>query len=960
MRHENHEYESARNNTQSSRIPASDLTQHYSHGQSGRVGLHLHSLRNVPAQLSRCGATGELGFGRCDLLVTQSTILDIHGKHNACGDKQQATTNKITSGANYNLTMNAGYDAWTCGRNAALHRLRQAATPTQMMSYMGCIIYPVAFECIIFENVLHLISGPSTVVFGGIIKKFSILTCDKDMTTIDSKLMTKLEEVRWPNVGAGERFSNKVSLLNKAARSSQKLFRSNLNGDPADAQALPSWHRIPQIQGVSPPSIYLFDWQPPPLFLGFMTDFRTISSNGASASAAKGPLFGFIPRKVTGDHIRKALNHNVNAFTKALHTPQYKKILEARRKLPVYSQMDQFPQDGETGSGKTTQIPQFVVYSDLPHTKGKIVACTQPRRVATMSVAQRVAEEMDVELGREVGYSIRFEDMTEPGKTFLKYMTDGMLLREAMNDPDLKRYSTIILDEAHERTLATDILMGILKNLAKRRSDLKIIVMSATLDALKFQKYFGLHAGSPAPLLKVPGRTHPVEVFYTQEPEPDYVEAAIRTVLMIHRAEDPGDILLFLTGEEEIEDACRKIKLEADDLINQDPDSVGPLVSNSAYSTHPHHPRTPEGPPGRKVVVSTNISESSLTMDGIVYVVDPGFSKQKVYNPRIRVESLLVTPISKASAQQRAGRAGRTRPGKCFRLYTEKDFTSELEKQTPPEILRSNLANTVLELVKAGDQTLDDDGNLTALGSIMAEFPLDPQLSKIVDRHSSFRMQTSVLTITVQNIWLHSNNQFKQADAAKALFTVPDGDHLTLLNVYNSYIQSKPVQIDMICQWAWNHYLSAPALAQAENVREQLKRIMERFEVELVSFVDEQKGHLAVRQVLCCSFFMQVAHREGAKGNYVTVKDNQVVGLHPSCCLDTQPEWVIFNEFVLTTRPYIRTVTEVRAEWLLEYAPLYFDLESFPDGETKRALSRAANKYRGNERSNNSKKKKKR
>ncbi|KAJ7109278.1 P-loop containing nucleoside triphosphate hydrolase protein [Mycena epipterygia] len=718
------------------------------------------------------------------------------------------------------------------------------------------------------------------------------------------------------------------------------------------------------------------------------------SGSNSTAVGVKDPLYGFLPRKVNGVQVRTALENDTNPFTKQPHSAQYKKILEARKKLPVYAQMDDFfkmftdnqiiVMVGETGSGKTTQIPQFVAYSDLPHTKGKLVACTQPRRVAAMSVAKRVADEMDVQLGRQVGYSIRFEDMTEPGTTFLKYMTDGMLLREAMNDPNLERYSTIILDEAHERTLATDILMGLLKALAKKRSDLKIIIMSATLDAVKFQKYFSIKSTETAPLFKVPGRTFPVEVFYTQEPEPDYVEAAIRTVLMIHRAEDPGDVLLFLTGEEEIEDACRKIKLEADDLVNQDPDAVGPLICIPLYSSLPPQQqqrifdaapaaRTTGGPPGRKIVVSTNIAETSLTIDGIVYVVDPGFSKQKVYNPRIRVESLLVSPISKASAQQRAGRAGRTRPGKCFRLYTEKDFMNELEEQTHPEILRSNLSNTVLELVKLGIKdlvrfdyvdapapetlmralellnylaALDDEGNLTTLGGIMAEFPLDPQLAKMLIVSPEFRCSNEMLTITamlsVPNVWLRPNNQRREADAAKALLSVPDGDHLTMLNVYNEYVNNMHDK-----NWTWTHYLSARALAQADNVRKQLERTMERYEVEIVTLSDQNKLYTNVRQALVCGFFMQVAHKEGEKGNYLTVKDNQVVALHPSCGMDTQPEWVIFNEFVLTTRPYIRTVTEIRPEWLLDYATTYFDLSTFPDGETKRALQRVVNKKAG-------------
>ncbi|TFK19618.1 pre-mRNA-splicing factor ATP-dependent RNA helicase PRP43 [Coprinopsis marcescibilis] len=707
----------------------------------------------------------------------------------------------------------------------------------------------------------------------------------------------------------------------------------------------------------------------------------------------KEPLYGLLSRNVAGARVRLAMESDLNPFTKQHHTPQYKKILETRRKLPVFAQMDEFltmfkehqiiVMVGETGSGKTTQIPQFVAFSDLPHTKGKMVACTQPRRVAAMSVAKRVADEMDVQLGRQVGYSIRFEDMTEPGTTFLKYMTDGMLLREAMNDPDLTRYSTIILDEAHERTLATDILMGLLKGVAKKRPDLKIIIMSATLDALKFQKYFSIRSSGQAPLFKVPGRTHPVEVFYTQEPEPDYVEAAIRTVLMIHRAEGEGDILLFLTGEEEIEDACRKIKLEADELHNQDPDTVGPISCIPLYSSLPpaQQQRIFDAPPqskigsapGRKVVVSTNIAETSLTIDGIVYVVDPGFSKQKVYNPRIRVESLLVSPISKASAQQRAGRAGRTRPGKCFRLYTEKDFMKELEEQTYPEILRSNLANTVLELLKLGIKdlvtfdyvdapapetlmralellnylaALDDDGNLTPLGAMMADFPLDPQLAKMLIVSPEFRCSNEILTITammsVPNIWLRPPNQRREADAAKARLTVPDGDQLTLLNVYNEYRQNLGDK-----NWAWNNYINQRAMAQAENVRSQLERVMERFEIELVSIADTKKLYVAVRQALVNGYFMQVAHREGQKGNYITVKDNQVVALHPSCGLEGQPEWVLFNEFVLTTRPYIRTVSEIKPEWLLEYASSYYDLRSFPESEYKSALQRVSAKRYG-------------
>lgn len=632
--------------------------------------------------------------------------------------------------------------------------------------------------------------------------------------------------------------------------------------------------------------------------------------------------------------------------------------------LQLYQQSQILVFVGETGSGKTTQIPQFVLFDDLPQTQGKMVACTQPRRVAAMSVAQRVAAEMDVTLGEQVGYSIRFEDMTGP-QTLLKYMTDGMLLREAMNDNTLSRYSTIILDEAHERTMATDVLMGLIKEVAERRPDLKIIIMSATLDAQKFQRYF-----NDAPLLAVPGRTHPVEVFYTPEPEQDYVEAAIRTVLQIHATEPEGDILLFLTGEEEIEDAARKISLEADEMVREA--DAGTLKVYPLYGTLPPFmqqrifepappPRKKGGRPGRKCIVSTNIAETSLTIDGIVYVVDPGFSKQKIYNPRIRVESLLVSPISKASAQQRAGRAGRTRPGKCFRLYTETAFKKELIDQTYPEILRSNLSSTVLELKKLGIDDLvhfdlmdppapetlmraleelnflaclDDDGNLTQLGRLASEFPLDPALAVMLISSPEFYCSNEILSITallsVPQVFVRPASQRKRADEMKNLFAHPDGDHLSLLNVYHAFKGAEAQENPK--QWCHDHFLSLRALQSADNVRLQLLRIMEREELEMVSTPFEDKRYYEnIRRALCAGFFMQIAKKEAqGKSMYMTVKDNQNVLLHPSTVLGYDAEWVLYNEFVLTTKNYIRTVTAVKPEWLLVCSSTYSHLNLFP------------------------------
>lgn len=386
--------------------------------------------------------------------------------------------------------------------------------------------------------------------------------------------------------------------------------------------------------------------------------------NGSAVKSSGWPAFdGIVRHETTAQTASKLEDADNSPWTGEPHSQKYFRILQGRRDLPVHKHRQEFLDIyhntqimvfvGETGSGKTTQIPQYVLYDELPQFNGKLVACTQPRRVAATSVAQRVADELDVKLGEEVGYSVRFDNCTSE-KTLLKYMTDGQLLRECMHDNNMSRYACIIIDEAHERTLATDILMALLKEISQRRNDLKIIIMSATLDAQKFQRYF-----YDAPLLAVPGRTHPVSLFYTPEAERDYIEASIRTVLQIHATEEEGDILLFLTGEEEIEDACRRIRLEVDEMVRES--DVGPMSIYPLYGTLPPHqqqrifdkapgPFKPGGRPGRKCIIATNIAETSLTIDGMPCPVCPGVSHRILM---IVASQVLFTSLIPASASKR-------------------------------------------------------------------------------------------------------------------------------------------------------------------------------------------------------------------------------------------------------------------------------------------------------------------
>uniref|UniRef100_A0A0C9RQC4 RNA helicase n=1 Tax=Wollemia nobilis TaxID=56998 RepID=A0A0C9RQC4_9CONI len=640
-----------------------------------------------------------------------------------------------------------------------------------------------------------------------------------------------------------------------------------------------------------------------------------------------------------------------DAFGKAPTFGQRSKlsIQEQRQSLPIYKLKKELIQAvnehqalvviGETGSGKTTQVTQYLAEAGYT-TRGKI-GCTQPRRVAAMSVAKRVAEEFGCRLGEEVGYAIRFEDCTGP-ETVIKYMTDGMLLREILIDEELSQYSVIMLDEAHERTIHTDVLFGLLKKLVRRRPDLRLIVTSATLDAEKFSAYF-----FNCNIFTIPGRTFPVEILYTKQPESDYLDAALITVMQIHLTEPEGDILLFLTGQEEIDTACQILYERIKGLGKNVPE----LIILPVYSALPSEMQSrifEPAPPGkRKVVVATNIAEASLTIDGIYYVVDPGFAKQNVYNPKLGLDSLVITPISQASAKQRAGRAGRTGPGKCYRLYTESAYRNEMLPTTVPEIQRINLGVTTLTmkamgindllsfdfmdppppqaLISAMEQlyslgALDEEGLLTKLGRKMAEFPLEPPLSKMllasVDLGCSDEILTIIAMLQTQNIFYRPREKQAQADQKRAKFFQPEGDHLTLLAVYEAW-KAK----NFSGPWCFENFVQSRSLRRAQDVRKQLLTIMDRYKLDVVS---AGKNFTKIRKAIAAGFFFHAARKDPQEG-YRTLVENQPVYIHPSSALfQRQPDWVIYYELVMTTKEYMREVTVVDPKWLVELAPRFF------------------------------------
>uniref|UniRef100_A0A671MV87 RNA helicase n=1 Tax=Sinocyclocheilus anshuiensis TaxID=1608454 RepID=A0A671MV87_9TELE len=540
-------------------------------------------------------------------------------------------------------------------------------------------------------------------------------------------------------------------------------------------------------------------------------------------------------------------------------------LQEVRRSLPIFPYREDLLAairdhqilviEGETGSGKTTQIPQYLLEDGYTN-GGMKIGCTQPRRVAAMSVAARVAQEMSVKLGNEVGYSIRFEDCTSE-RTILKYMTDGMLLREFLTEPDLASYSVIIIDEAHERTLHTDILFGLIKDIARFRPDLKVLVASATLDTERFSCFF-----DEAPVFRIPGRRFPVDIYYTKAPEADYLEACVVSVLQIHVTQPAGDVLVFLTGQEEIEACCELLQERCRRLGSK----ISELIVLPIYANLPSDMQAkifnPTPPGARKVVVATNIAETSLTIDGIIYVIDPGFCKQKSYNARTGMESLIVTPCSRASANQRAGRAGRVAAGKCFRLYTAWAFKHEMEETSIPEIQRTNLGNVVLLLKSLGINDLihfdfmDPPPHETLVLALEQLYALGA-LNHLGELTKVYKCSEEILTIAAMlsvnnSIFYRPKDKVVHADNARMNFVVPGGDHMVLLNVYTQ-----------VC-------------------------LCVHLEIALKSAIS-----LRLCALLQPSLF----------------KHQQTVFVHPNSSLfEEQPRWMIYHELVFTTKEFMRQV----------------------------------------------------
>ncbi|WP_093768534.1 ATP-dependent RNA helicase HrpA [Streptomyces sp. F-7] len=610
---------------------------------------------------------------------------------------------------------------------------------------------------------------------------------------------------------------------------------------------------------------------------------------------------------------------------------------------------------GETGSGKTTQIPKICM--ELGRGVRGMIGHTQPRRIAARTVAERVAEELDTPLGEAVGWKVRFTDQVDPEATFIKLMTDGILLAEIQTDRELRAYDTIIIDEAHERSLNIDFLLGYLAQLLPKRPDLKVVITSATIDPERFSRHFG-----DAPIIEVSGRTYPVEVRYRPLLEEDSDDAdrdqitAITDAVEELMAEGPGDILVFLSGEREIRDtadALNKKRYRSTEVL--------PLYARLSHAEQ-HRVFQPHG--GRRIVLATNVAETSLTVPGIKYVIDPGFARISRYSHRTKVQRLPIEPVSQASANQRKGRCGRTSDGICIRLYSEDDFLSRPEF-TDAEILRTNLASVILQMTAAGlgeiekfpfidppdhrnirdgvqllqelgalDPTQKDPRKrLTQTGRKLAQLPVDPRLARMVleaDRNGCVReVMVIAAALSIQDPRERPADKQTQADQQHARFRDETSDFLAFLNLWR-YIREQQQErgsssFRRMCK---QEYLNFLRIREWQDIYAQLRTVAKQMGLHLndqdapadrihVSLLSGLLSHIGMKDVKESKDSGQGGgRRDGGRNEYLGARNAKFAVFPGSALFKKPPRFVMSAELVETSRLWARVNAKIEPEWV--------------------------------------------
>jgi ATP-dependent helicase HrpA len=589
---------------------------------------------------------------------------------------------------------------------------------------------------------------------------------------------------------------------------------------------------------------------------------------------------------------------------------------------------------GETGSGKTTQLPKICL--EIGRGVRGMIGHTQPRRIAARTVADRVASELGTELGQVVGYQVRFTDQTRDD-TLVKIMTDGILLTELARDRSLSRYDTIIIDEAHERSLNIDFILGYLKQLLPRRPDLKVIITSATIETGRFSQHF-----DDAPVIEVSGRTYPVEMRYRplvdldREEEPrDQIEAICDAVDEL-AVEGQGDVLVFLSGEREIRDTADALGKR--NLRNTE---VLPLYARLSIAEQ-HRVFAPHA--GRRIVLATNVAETSLTVPGIRYVVDPGTARISRYSSRTKVQRLPIEPVSQASANQRAGRCGRVAAGICIRLYSEEDFANRPE-YTDPEILRTNLASVILQMaslelgdiaafpfidppdkrnITAGTQLLEELGaldgkRLTPLGRKLAQLPVDPRLARMVIEADRLGCVGEVLVIaaalSIQDPRERPAEKQQAADEKHARFTDPTSDFLAYLNLWNHVREQQNQRSSSgfrrMCRDEFLNYLR---VREWQDLHGQLKQVTRTLNITLTDLAEPDPAR--VHTALLAGLLSHVGLKEGDRNEYLGARGTKFAVFPGSALFKKPPRWVVSAELVETSRLWARVNARVEPEWV--------------------------------------------